>query len=258
MENNPLKELDPAAFLTETSPADLEELHPSQGVSRPRAPHDLPRALRPREKLFSRGPQHLSHGELLAVVLGNGRGTEPATRLADRMLRRHGLAGLATLRPADWCGERGLGRASAAKLSAVFELGRRAYGKDRGEERPKVTKPKEVFERVRDIARARKEHLVGLYLDAQSGLLHQETLSIGTLNTTRTHPREILYPAVVHLAMGFILVHNHPSGSLEPSAEDLEFTRSVQRAGELMGIELYDHLIVVKGGYASLREMGML
>ncbi len=97
-----------------------------------------------------------------------------------------------------------------------------------------------------------------LYLDAQNLLVHQETISIGSLNTTRTHPREILHPAVVHLALGFILVHNHPSGCLDPSPEDVEFTHSIKRAGELMGIELYDHVIVARGGYTSLRERGIL
>ena len=115
-----------------------------------------------------------------------------------------------------------------------------------------------VFQRLRHLCRAKKEHLVGLYLDSQNGLLHEETVSIGSLNTTRTHPREILYPAIVHLALGFILAHNHPSGCLEPSPEDLEFTQSVQRAGALMGIELYDHLIVGRDGYTSLRERGLL
>jgi DNA repair protein RadC len=121
-----------------------------------------------------------------------------------------------------------------------------------------VSKPKDAYLQVRDLGRARKEHLVGLYLDAQNGVLQRETLSVGSLNTTRTHPREILYPAIVHLALGFILAHNHPSGCLEPSEEDVEFTRAVQRAGELMGIELHDHLIVTRGGYTSLKERGVL
>ena len=89
-------------------------------------------------------------------------------------------------------------------------------------------------------------------------MLHRETISVGSLNTTRTHPREILYPAVAHLALGFILAHNHPSGCLEPSPEDIEFTRATRRAGSLMGIELYDHLIIGEGGYISLRERGLL
>jgi DNA repair protein RadC len=115
-----------------------------------------------------------------------------------------------------------------------------------------------VFRHVRGLARARREHRVGLYLDAQNGLIRKETLSIGSLNTTRTHPREILFPAVRHLALGFILVHNHPSGCPDPSHEDVEFTQAVRRAGELLGIELYDHLIVAGDGYTSLRERGLL
>ena len=82
--------------------------------------------------------------------------------------------------------------------------------------------------------------------------------AVGSLNTTRSHPREILYPAVQHLAAGFILAHNHPSGCLEPSPEDIEFTRAVARAGELMGIELYDHLIVTRDGFTSLRERRLM
>ena len=99
---------------------------------------------------------------------------------------------------------------------------------------------------------------MGLYLDAQNGLLHSETISVGSLNTTRTHPREILYPAIVHLAFGFFLAHNYSSGSLDPSDEDVAFIRAVQRAGELVGIELYDHLIVTATGFTSLRERGAL
>ncbi len=89
-------------------------------------------------------------------------------------------------------------------------------------------------------------------------MICRRTISVGSLNTTRSHPREILYPAVQHLACGFILAHNHPSGCLEPSREDLEFTNAVKRAGELLGIELYDHLIIAATGFTSLRERGLL
>ena len=222
------------------------------------SPPEAPRALRPREKLFALGPAALSHGELLAVILGTGSRHEPVTRVARRLMRRHRLDGLGHLGPLEWSAERGVGRVSAARLSAVFELGRRVYGRDRDNDRPRISCPREVFQQVRHLGRAKKEHLVGLYLDAQNLLVHQETISIGSLNTTRTHPREILHPAVVHLALGFILVHNHPSGCLDPSPEDIEFTHSIKRAGELMGIELYDHVIVARAGYTSLRERGVL
>jgi DNA repair protein RadC len=152
----------------------------------------------------------------------------------------------------------GLGQASAARMCAVFELARRTYSRSADEALPALSGPRQVYRQVRHLGRAKKEHLVGLYLDAQNRLLHQETISIGSLNTTRTHPREILYPAVTNLALGFILAHNHPSGCLEPSSEDIQFTSYVKRAAELMGIELYDHLIVARDGYTSLRDRGML
>ncbi|MCP3979525.1 MAG: DNA repair protein RadC [bacterium] len=218
---------------------------------------DTPRALRPREKLFTRGPGCLSPGELLALVIGSGTRREPVGRIARRLVRGHGLDGLSELTADAWRSESGLGHASAARLCAVFEIGKRTYARDETQ-RPVLGGPREAFAEVRHIGRAKKEHLVGLYLDAQNGLLHRETISIGSLNTTRTHPREILYPAVVHLALGFILAHNHPSGCADPSTEDIDFTRAVRRAGELMGIELYDHLIVAGGTFVSLRERGLL
>ncbi|HKQ60966.1 MAG TPA: DNA repair protein RadC, partial [Candidatus Polarisedimenticolaceae bacterium] len=144
------------------------------------------------------------------------------------------------------------------RLCASGELGRRTHAAASGAERPPLSSPRQAYAQVRHLARAKKEHLVGLYLDAQNRLLRKETISIGTLNTTRTHPREILYPAVVHLALGFILAHNHPSGCAEPSPEDVEFTQAARRAGELMGIELYDHLIVAADRYTSFRERGLL
>jgi DNA repair protein RadC len=225
---------------------------------RPVSPRRLPRKLRPRERLLAHGPTSLSPGELLALVLGPGNGAEGLHRLARRLLRRHGLEGLADLSAGAWRSEKGLGEASAARLCAVFELGRRTYGGSADGKRPQLGRPQQAYREVRHLGRARKEHLVGLYLDAQNGLLHRETISIGSLNVTRTHPREILHPAVVHLALGFILAHNHPSGCLDPSPEDLEFTHAVRRAAELMGIEFYDHLIVARRGYTSMRERGLL
>ncbi len=205
--------------------------------------------------LLANGPAALTHAELLTVVLG-ARGPH-GCRIARRLIRRHGLDGMARLGPRAWIVERGIGPASAARLAAVFELGRRIHQRD-SEERPRISSPRDAWRQVRHIGRARKEHLVGLYVDAQNLLVHRETISVGSLNTTRTHPREVLHPAVVHLALGFVLAHNHPSGCLDPSSEDAEFTHSIRRAGELMGIELYDHLIVTRGGYTSLRERGLL
>lgn len=232
-----------------------------EALARGVAPYVTPRAAppprphRPREKAFSRGVRALGTAELVALVVGSGSGGSSASAIAERLVRRHGLKGLAALTPAGWHGEPGLGPALAARLAAAFELGRRA-GAGEIDARPRITRPGEAFRVVRELGELKKEHLVGLYLDAQNGLVHKETISIGSLNTTRTHPREILYPAILHLALGFVLVHNHPSGCLDPSEEDVAFTRGVHRAGETVGIALYDHLIVARGGFTSLRERG--
>jgi DNA repair protein RadC len=215
----------------------------------------LPRRHRPRESALARGVSALGTTELLALVIGNGSAKASAFDLGHRLVRRHGLKGLGALSPRDFTREPGVGVALAARLAAAFELGRRTVSGE-GDERVRITRPNEAWRLTRDLGRAKKEHLVGLYLDAQNGLIHRETISVGSLNTTRTHPREILYPAIVHLALGFVLVHNHPSGSLDPSDEDVAFTRGVHRAAETIGIELYDHLIVAGCGFTSLRERG--
>jgi DNA repair protein RadC len=223
----------------------------------PRRADELPRALRPLAKLTTHGPSVLSTVELLELLVGARRGGPAPAEIARKILRRHGLHGLADVGLAEWARQPGVGPSAAARICAALELARRVRDRE-ARERPAIGRPADVFRRVRHLGKARKEHLVGLYLDAQNGLLCQETLSIGTLNTTRTHPREILYPAIACLAAGFVLVHNHPSGCLDPSPEDVEFTHAVRRAGELMGIDLYDHLIVAGRSYVSLRERGVL
>src|SRR2546426_250318 len=159
-------------------------------------------------------------------------------------------------RPGAGAGGRGGGGARPAAWRPPFGLGRRLLPPPAGE--PRVGSPAEAYALVRDLKRARKEHLVSLYLDAQNRLICRETVSIGSLNTTRTHPREVLQPAIVNSALAFILVHNHPSGSLDPSRDDVEFTRTMARAGELMGISLYDHILVSRRDFVSLKERGLL
>jgi DNA repair protein RadC len=120
-----------------------------------------------------------------------------------------------------------------------------------------LTRPREVYKLLRPtLGRAHKEHLVGLYLNAANRLIQMETISVGSLNMNRTHAREILYPAISNLCFGFILAHNHPSGTLDPSDEDVVFTRAIHRAGEILGIDLLDHVIITRDGFTSMRERG--
>lgn len=226
-------------------------------VRRQRRLRELPASvLRPRDKLQRFGVRGLSHAELLAVLLGTGVRGQNVIRIAEDLVGKYGVASLPALTLKEWSSNRGVGRVKASRILASFELGRRLAAPPADE--PRVGSPAEAYPLVRDLKGARKEHLVALYLDAQNRLIRRETVSIGSLNTTRTHPREVLEPAIVHSALAFILVHNHPSGSLDPSRDDVEFTRTMARAGELMGISLYDHLIVSARGYVSLKEKGLL
>ena len=218
---------------------------------------DLPRGLQPREKLLKAGERALSNTELMAIVLGSGTRAANVVKIADALMRKYGFEALPGLSLDEWRANKGIGRVRAIQLKAIFEMGRRAHS-PRDEEKPVVSSPREAYQQLRDLRRARKEHLVALYVDAQNHLLARETISIGSLNTTRTHPREILQPAIACSALGFILGHNHPSGSLTPSQDDVDFTRAIKRASEIIGIGLYDHIIVAAGGFVSLKEKGLL
>ncbi len=203
------------------------------------------------------GERALSNSELLAVVLGSGTKDANVIKIGEALVRRYGFGRLSGLTLEEWADNRGVGRARACQIRAAFELGRRAFA-PKGEEVQLVSGPLDAFRLVKDLGRARKEHLVALYLDAQNHLLLRETVSVGSLNTTRTHPREIFQPAIACSAMGLILAHNHPSGSLTPSQEDVDFTRAIRRAAEILGIGLYDHIIVAATGYVSLKERALM
>ena len=218
---------------------------------------DLPRGLQPREKLQKQGERSLSHSELMAIALSSGTRASNVVKIADGLVRKYGFDALPNISLKEWQTNRGIGLVKACQLKAFFELGRRSFA-PKDDERPTLSGPREAYAQVKDLRRARKEHLVALYLDSQNRLLARETIAIGSLNTTRTHPREILQPAIACSALGFILAHNHPSGSLTPSQDDVDFTRAIKRACEIIGIGLYDHLIVSASGFVSLKEKGLL
>jgi len=139
---------------------------------------------------------------------------------------------------------------------AAFELGRRAA--DRPGERSPIRGPEDVLGQVRDLVRARREHFVVLLLNARHELECRETVSIGSLNASIVHPREVFLPAILHSAASVILVHNHPSGDPEPSEEDLGITRRLVQVGELVGIAVLDHVIVALRGHVSFRARQLL
>jgi len=210
---------------------------------------------RPREKLRARGPAALTECELLALLLGSGSAGRSALSVA-RVLARRAPSELAAWPLTRWLRIHGIGLARAAALTAAFELGRRALAWD-GEAKA-IRGPEDVQAHVRDLARARREHFVVLLLNARHELQGRETVSIGSLNASIVHPREVFLPAILHSAASVVLVHNHPSGDPEPSEEDLSITRRLVEVGELVGIEVLDHVIIASRGTTSFRSRKLL
>jgi len=210
---------------------------------------------RPRERLRARGSTALGDAELLALVLGSGVAGRSALRTA-RALACRPMRELATWPFARWLAVAGVGPARAAALCAAFELGRRALEPSVGS--GAVRGPDDVLPHVHDLVRARREHFVVLLLNARHEMDRRETVSIGSLNASIVHPREVFLPAIVHSAASVVLVHNHPSGDPEPSEEDLSITRRLVQVGDLVGIGVLDHVIVATRGVVSLRSRGAM
>ncbi|MBI4576400.1 MAG: DNA repair protein RadC [Planctomycetes bacterium] len=213
---------------------------------------DLPATERPRERLLAEGPQGLSDGELVAILLGHGCPGTSALDLGRRLLGRYGsLRALARAGAQDLAACEGMGEARAARLAAAAELGRRAAALParRGEA---VAGPEEVFRllapRLRD---ARQERFLALHLDTRHRLERVVEVSVGSLDNTPVHPREAFAAAVRESAAAVIFAHNHPSGDPTPSPEDLALTERLRAVGELLGIPVLDHVVVADGGWTS-------
>ena len=216
---------------------------------------DLPKVERPREKLMRYGPEKLSNSELLAILLGSGKKGENVVELAGKILKRFRADRLPYLAFDELKDYPGLGPAKSCEIVACFELGKRLL---KGKKARIYLKPKEIWEELKDIRDNKKEHFVIFYLDSRNQEIKREIISIGSLNANLVHPREVFEPAVRNLAAQIILAHNHPSGSLEPSEDDLAITKRLVEAGKIMGIDVIDHIIVVKNGFLSFKEKNLI
>ena len=207
-------------------------------------------------RLERHGAPRLSDAELLELVLGPGGGIPPARAAADLMLRFETVRALIGQHPATLRRKGGLGPARSRRLSAALELARRAGAPpERG--RRAVRSPSDALPLLREEFRDKdREHFLVLHLDTRHRILGVETISIGCLNASIVHPREVFREAVARGAAAIIVAHNHPSGCAEPSRDDLHLTSRLDRCGRLMGIEVLDHLVVCPRDYTSIREYG--
>lgn len=211
---------------------------------------------RPREKLLEWGAAALADIDLVAAIFGTGVAGTDVLETAGRVARAVNLRRLHLAPAEDLVAVRGVGPARAAQLLAAAELGRRLWPD--GDAAPLVRGPEQIYELTRDIRALNREHFVGFYLNSRHQVLRRDIISIGSLNASIVHPREVYLPAIALSAASLVLAHNHPSGDPTPSEEDLAITRRLQEAGRLLGIELVDHVVVARDAYASFRERRLL
>lgn len=219
---------------------------------------DLPVQERPRERLARAGEGALSTAELLAIILRTGVGGESVLAMARRLLSKFdGLPGLARASFAELRAERGLGNAKTAQLKAALELGRRMLLAT-PEDRLVVRSPSDVAQLLMaEMAHLEQESFRVLYLDTRNRLLGSDTLYVGSLNASQIRVGEVFRDAIKRNCAAIIVAHNHPSGDPSPSPEDVEVTRQLTAAGELLSIEILDHLIIGQQRFVSLRERGL-
>lgn len=216
---------------------------------------DLPKIDRPREKLEKYGPERLSNSELLAILLGTGQKGINVIELSKRILTKFSGDGLSKADVKALKNTFGLGSAKASEIVACFELGRRLL---QHKQSALLLSPKDVWDQLKDIRDNKKEHFVVFFLDTRNQEIKREIISIGSLNASLVHPREVFEPAIRYSAAQIIVAHNHPSGDPDPSEEDLAITRRLASAGKILGIDIIDHIIVAKNKFISFKEKGLI
>ncbi len=220
---------------------------------------DLPCQERPRERLAALGAEKVSNAELLAIIIRTGHYEETALHLAEKILNRAGeLRELPYLSVEELAEIKGMGPVKAVQVKAALELGRRMAAASRGCGGD-ISSPVAVYNYLaEDMRYLEQEEFRIILLNIKNIVIATETVFKGSLNSTIVHPREIFRHALKRSAASVILVHNHPSGNPEPSGEDVKVTRRLADAGEIIGINVLDHVIIGEDSYVSLREKGLI
>lgn len=221
---------------------------------------EFPKEERPREKLLKYGKENLSDSELLAIILKTGTKGINVNDLSLEVIKElNGITNLKSASLNSLIKIKGIGKTKAIELLALSELSKRIENSNKNKSNKKYSNPKTIYESVKYLFKDKmQEHFYCLYLNSQKKLIERKLLFVGTLNKSIVHPREIFKEAYRLSASSIICLHNHPSGSLIPSNEDIELTRSLVKIGNINGIPVIDHLIITDEGYFSFYENNMV
>lgn len=220
---------------------------------------DLPITERPQERLIKYGTSCLSNAELLSIILRSGNKSEGIMELSARLLKEfNGLNGLFDADISELINLKGIKEAKATQILALSEIAKRFKSFKSGDEY-RITSPNDVSNLLMsEMKNLKKEILKVVILNTKNCVISVIDASVGSLNSSIVHPREIFKDAVRKSAAAIILVHNHPSGDPTPSGEDINSTKRIREAGKILGIELLDHLIIGEGIFISLKEKGFV
>lgn len=213
---------------------------------------------RPREKCIQQGAETLSHAELLAILIRSGTKRSSALDIAKQLLAENdGLLQLGMMTTGALSKYHGVGPAKATTLTAAFQLGARFHEVLQTNETPVITGPESIANAYGERMRLLQKEVCKVILLNRAHRAYRDiNISIGSISASIVHPREVFKPAIDHLASAIILMHNHPSGELKASRQDIEITKTIYQAGEILDIPLLDHIIIGHSGYLSLREQG--
>ena len=222
--------------------------------------HDLPLSERPRERLLKHGIEALSAQEILALILGRGIKDESVIVTAQKLLSTFGnLKNIAAASMEELTKIKGIGPAKAAQIKAAFELSKRLEDSPDKGRKTTVKSPEDAIKSVKNQLKGKKkEHFLVLSLDTRNHLINTQTISIGSLDSSIVHPREVFKEAISSTAASVIFAHNHPSGDPTPSEDDIKLTKRLVEAGEILGIEVLDHIIICDKDYISMKSKNLL
>lgn len=217
---------------------------------------EMAREERPRERLQSEGVASLSNEELLAIILRTGSKEKSALDLAKEILSKdqNGIRYLFNCSLEELCQIKGIGIGKASQILSTIEIGKR-IARSKLIKSGCISSPKEIADFVmQDLKALTQEHFKTVFLNTKNEIIAYETISIGTLNASIVHPRDVFNQAIRKSSANIILVHNHPSGNPNPSAEDIKITKRLAEAGDIIGIKVLDHIVVGDSGYYSMKE----